>query len=324
MRKDDLQYLADSIFINRISSQGISKRAGLFESFGFGDIGSKIIQEAKSLTSNSDSRESALSTVKEFIITGALFKIHPLLGIANAVAKTFLDIDLIDIAKKVFSSLTSGSLSLAALNNVGKLISKSGSSDLLKEFRVNAKDNPITDIASYFANLAKGRPGKFRTLIFGIVIWAIKSTLIGAGLLVGGKLIKNFISGKSKDAPAEKPEEKVIEEVKPDIKDAPSKLISSGQGTQTFKNDKDNLWMVPIVSGNLISTLLSWTKDIYPELEGYTDEIRHNSNFNIILAKLSENYHEGTPELIMPIGFHSRKEVVDKFAPQVANLIGKG
>lgn len=314
--KHALQYLSDTIFLNRLYNSEIKKQAGLFESLGFDNIASKIASEANSLTSKAESHSEAIEMIKEFIISGTLFRIHPLLGIANTVAETVLGIDLIDIAKQVFQKLTSGSLSLASIDNIFN-------TESLQKLAWGASpDIPFlpsgnTISERLFGNLLKfAKFGKLRQLLFGIVIWAVKTALLGAGLIEGGKLIKNLLKPKSEPSSETEALKEGPEKVK--IETKTKFLKPSGQGTKTFQNNSENLWMVPIINNNLVSTILAWTEEIYPELKDHEDEIRHHPAFNALLSKLSENYHEGMAEMVMPIEFHSRKQVVDSFAQQAA------
>jgi hypothetical protein len=82
-----------------------------------------------------------------------------------------------------------------------------------------------------------------------------------------------------------------------------------------------NVWIVPI-EGSVSNTLLDWTFRMYPDLEILEDEIKILPSFNKTLYELEVNYKSARPDqLVMPQKYHSLREVVNKFSPDVISLL---
>ena len=176
--------------------------------------------------------------------------------------------------------------------------------------------------------LSAGKISSLKTLLVAILIWALKTALIGAGLVGGAGFIASFIKGKPNKtntvpvAPEVKSETEQMlpnESILPTPKESID-LIPSGRGTEQFKNDQEEfVWIVPII-GDLKETLVAWAVDIYPELSEYEDIIYSSQAFSNVLYEFSKN-DTGTSSIRVPGKYTSRKQIVDTFVGDVARKI---
>lgn len=244
MHRGALRYVADTIAIESLASDlPIQKEAGLFESLGFSGVASTITKAVKGLMPDDTSAGGWVKAIGNLLVSGALFKLHPLLGIVYAVANA-LGVDVIGIGKKVLSGVYSAVKSganvvMSDVDQYGKIAVAMYNQGLIKEAQLFGKrrrrrgsgiDIPFlprkggTKIERVFGNLFRvGKRGTLKTLLVAIVIWTLKTAFLGVGLLGGAALITSFVKGKSKDkteevAPAEEEKDAPSEEEK----DAPS------------------------------------------------------------------------------------------------------
>jgi len=169
-----------------------------------------------------------------------------------------------------------------------------------------------------FGNLFSARGGKSKILmiIAGIIVWAIKSILLGAGVVGGSKLINNYVN---KDKPSENnnPEQpKPTQQTHFNIPEAiPNSFKSSNDGNQYHTNDGSSIWIIPLLNKDVAKTLIWWATSIYPELKGHESEITNSTPFNNMVSILNTQIDPAHPEYAtIPPGLHTRKEVVDRFA----------
>ncbi len=179
----------------------------------------------------------------------------------------------------------------------------------------------------------RSRP-KGKWLIIGIVIWFVKTVLLGAGLVEGSSAVKNII----KPDDQEKAQEKSINPV--DEKETqhadffipainipnaiPHNFKPSGQGQQYHINDGQSIWIVPLLNNDTADTLISWALSIYPEVQGREDELRKTQPFNNMVSILNNGINPKTPKyLTVPKGLTSRKAVVDKFIGSISQKDNK-
>lgn len=352
MSNGNLQYVADTIAIESLASDlPIEKKAGLFDDLGFSGVASSITSKVKSLLVEDDSPMGWLKAIGNLLASGALFKLHPLLGITYVVANA-IGVDVIGIGQKVlggvYDAIKGGAnVVMSDIDYQGKIAIGMYNKGLLKEAQLFGRKNKEIDIPflprkgsskieRVFGNLFRvGKRGKMKTLVAAIVIWALKTALLGAGLVAGAGLITSFIKGDSKKKPEAEPE--TTPEAKPekptesegsglkqiieDSKTTPTGLSPSGRGTDVYENDQSNhVWIVPIIGG-LKETLAIWAGDIYPELSGYEDIIYSSPSFSEVLNKFKRNYDLGASSVRVPQEFSSRKQVVDTFAGDVSRKI---
>jgi len=343
-RHAKLQEIYDESIVNTLASSNdfnIIKQAGLWDELGFGSIASVIKDQVQTHVVKENSKEGYLDALGNVLLSGALFKIHPVLGIANTVAGA-LGVDVIGIISKVFGAAKSalmqgGTLSESTFNSLTK--TAFSKNQLKKEAQIfsrrrslNTPDIPFLPkknqsvIVRVFGNLfAKGKRTRASWLAKGIIIWALKTALLGAGLLTTTGMVTSFVKDltdkKSEETPTETIEMPGKHEqayVAPKQEKYVSKLRSSGAGEKVFKNDLDHMWIVPLI-GNISNTVLAWTEEIYPQLSGYDHIIKSNPAFQRTVALLGRDRSSTSQDsLLVPPGFTSRKQVVDLFAHEAA------
>jgi hypothetical protein len=334
-----------------VSDFPIRKGAGLFDELGFSGIASSIVNKVKGLLVEDDSPTGWLKAIGNLLVSGALFKLHPALGIVYVVAQA-LGVDIIGIGKKVLNGVYDAvkggaNLVMSDVDRQGKIAIGMYNKGLLKEAQLfrrrrrNEIDIPFlprkgsSKIERVFGNLLRvGKKGKLKTLLVAIVIWTLKTALLGAGLVGAAGLIKGFISGDKKKPEKEEAEperEEAPEEttVEPETsldkllekERAPAGLTPSGLGTDVYENDRTKyIWMEP-VDGSLRDMLVGWATDIYPELSGYEGIIYSSPAFLRVLNKFRRTYTPGESHVLVPKEFKSQKQVVDTFAGDVSKKI---
>ena len=354
MNNGNLQYIANTISIELLASDiSIQKRAGLFDDFGFSGVASSIIDKVKSLFVQDDSPAGWIKAISNILISGALFGVHPLLGIVYAAANA-LGIDIIGIGKQVLSSVYhaiqgGANVVMSSISNYGKMALDMHDNGLLKtSFTFNRNRNVSRSyrgsgkprIRDLFMDLFRaGKTGKLKTLVVAIIMWTLKTALFGAGIVGATGLVAGFLKGKTKQEPitaepttpeptetestTTEPSETEQQLFDKSLNMPPIGLSPSGRGTGIYKNDHDNyMWIVPIV-GDLKQTLVMWAKDIYPALSGYEDIIYSSPAFLNIVNKFNEYYDLGASSTLVPKGYVSRKQVVDAFVNDVYQKIKK-
>ncbi len=346
------------------SINGVHKEAGIGDTLmGMLDSGLTRIKDSVSgslshLVDTSDT-SSVIESVAKMISSGALFTLWPPLGIINAVASEF-GLDIVSIGKKIWNMI-SGSLSnngsvtpqevSEATKAVTSQIAGSPSDqkpvgtdtnqildsraamarwDLLEPLRTLEKRGELYKIAilgglfNWFFSLpifkAKG-------LIGGLIGWAIKGALIGAGLMAGAGTVTRLV-GLKKDEP--KPTENAAgagsegEAVTSNYPQQPStpspKLTATGRGEQRHPNTPEIQWYVPVVGGSIERTLLTWAKDIYTEFSNSNVEslIRSCPGFQRAAEELSNALEFTSNQIKVPNQYKTRKQIVDMFAGQAA------
>lgn len=351
MSNGNLQYIADTIAIEAMASDlPIQKEAGLFDELGFSGIASSIANKVKGLLVEDDSPTGWLKAIGNLLVSGALFKLHPVLGIVYVVAQA-LGVDIIGIGKKVLSGVYDvvkggAGMVMSDIDHQGKIAIGMYNKGLIKESQLFRRRRPEIDIPflprkgsskieRVFGNLLRvGKRGKLKTLLVAIVIWTLKTALLGAGLVGAAGLIKGFIGGQKKkpeqeeaepkeETPEEKPAEPEAESLDKLLEKerTPMGLTPSGVGTDTYENDRTRyVWMEP-VHGSLQETIAGWAMDIYPELSGYEDIIYSSPAFLGVLGKFRRTYTPGESHVLVPQEFKSQKQVVDTFAGDVSRKI---
>lgn len=371
MVKDELQYLSDSKVIEILfSDASMVKEAGLFEDIGFPSIANAIKDFARGVA-NKDGSSGYVDTIINTLGSGILGRIHPLLGLFSAIASSAFGFNLSSIfgrfkrmLRQHFSS--SGSLSLGEVDQlardaVGLQVSASldPALDSLESYGFEAsaqnrkrrfRRNPKIDIPmigekgkplliKIFGNLGALR-GK--ALAAGILVWFLKTFLLGAGLVTAGVGAK-MLYDKSKEVVTEQPSSETQEKShdhkqeqaettvskptttapKYKVKQTGSTFKPSGAGTKYFPNSGGSLWVVPLIGRSINNTLIEWALDVYPESAKVEHLFERSDDFQRTVSLLKRNYNYRDPDnLVMPRQFHSRKQVVDSFIEDVASLQG--
>lgn len=353
MRNDLLRYTAETIAIENLGSDLVFKKeAGLFQDLGFSGVASSIASHVKNLLVEDDSPSGWLKAITNLLVSGALFKFHPLLGLTYGVAQA-LGLDLISIGKSALSGLVGaakgvGPISLSNVEYCGKVAIAKYNSDFVKTAQMFGRRNtqkidiPFlpskgnSKIENVFGNLFRiGKRGKLKTLLVAILIWTLKTALLGAGIIGGAGLVSNLIKGKSSDKDKAAPEEagKSEETEKEPLKENGNVekpllnpvekplLTPSGSGSSEFRNDSQFVWIVPIID-DIANTLALWAEDIYPELSGYKSIMYETPSFNSVVSELEQRYEPAIKgSLVMPRKYTSRKQVVDQFVDDVSQKL---
>ncbi len=201
-------------------------------------------------------------------------------------------------------------------------------------------ESGASPIQKIFGDLFASRStGKAKWLLGGFIIWIIKTVLAGAGLLAvtgavsrvlnptsntSNKVNTSVQTNVNNESSAENvsPETSVnnlAETTSTALTQASNGLKPSGRGEQIFPNDETHLWVVPIINGSIVSTLLTWVVDIYPELESKQQEVLQTHAFQKVVNILQKNYHSSSPNSVtVPKPFTSRKQIVDLVVPELS------
>lgn len=325
----ELQYISDSLLIEScFGNQYIVKNAEL--DLSLDSIATEVKNFVKGLIDFSSPRKFAVSVLK-LLEPGVFFKIHPLLGILSGIASEFgfnvTDI-LMNLISPVKETLLSGQkVTPESVNQSGKTIIATASLNELRNFVKKSSPNLIKEagifsfITKLFDKIGKRRIGNRRAkgLLVGFLVWFLKTALMGAGLLAVGKATESVISGGD-----DKKEEAVPEGATAKPVSTPTRtpsIPSSGTGTQFHENDADTAWVVPL-SGGIENTLLDWTVEIYPDLNGYDSIISRLPSFIKVLNLLKKDWDSSKPNyLIIPPGFNRRVDIVNTFANDAVDKI---
>jgi hypothetical protein len=350
MRKDELQYLSDTILIERLASDSeLLKQAGLFEDLGFNSIAEHVKKFAKENV-RADAPGGYAGSIVSLMAPAVAWRIHPILGVVTAAAQV-MGFDIVSVVQSIMGGLkgkldSGEGVDLSEVNALGKSAvageagDASEANDMLLPLRqaldVRAqrwrrrgklpktpwgytKGAPL--LKRIFGNLGSARKG---WLIGGIIVWIIKTLLVGAGLVAGAGMIKKVVTPSEEKTPVTAPAEtskpvtpKSTYKAPAPVK-RPDPFTPSGNGTKYFANDADNIWIVPLINRSIDDTLVAWTVDVYPALEGREYTIEMSSAFQAAVNRLKRNFSAREPgNLIMPIGLHNRKQVVDLFSRDV-------
>lgn len=361
MRAESFQEISDDIFIEKLASDlEIVKMAGLFETLGLGDAVSKIKSLVQEHVGGLSSKDEAIDTVSDLLITGTLFKIHPVLGFGYAVAEA-LGVDVKAMVGSVVDAIRNKggeALSEAEFNSIAKSAMESPTL-LIKEAQYRGHNSPTIPmfggwigkgrgkpnvIARIFGNLfRRGKMFKASWLAKGLIMLVVKTAFLGAGLMVaGGALVGagkgavDYVAGPSSEEPGTV--EPTASEAQPvAYRGQPTKKVTNwenrmlrtrpGFNNQKWSNDDENAWIIDLNPGNgtIEGTLLAWAVDIYPELAKFRQIIPSFPAFSNTVGILRNNYSSRTPDaLLVPTQFTSRKQIVDTFAKDVAkNIAGQ-
>lgn len=329
-------YIEDSILIEKLAKldQPFIKQAGLFESLNLSGVASSIHEFIKSHIS-ADNPGGYIGSFLNIMAPSVVFKLNPFLGILYLIGTQY-GFDVISVYEKIMHALkpmleSGKSVSAEEVNQIGKSIigSEAGLSaeaspdDLFEPIRKQAglledfissgnqgqklsipwlkPDEKASVLQKIFGNLfSLPNKGKGKWLLGGFVIWIIKTALAGAGLLAGTEMIAKSL-GHKKDVKQKHPTE-----TKHTEKDVES-LLKSGK----------DVWIVPLVNGSVLDTLIAWVKEIYHIVDSQViEEVKKLPKFIEVLRRMSESTIIKDKFLVMPEQFNSRKQVIDYIIPE--------
>jgi hypothetical protein len=330
MRKNDLQYIADSLLIEKLSmmNRAINKTAFDLSALksGLGEANQTIhnLVTQHLQTPTKESGHPILNLLDKLFVPAMLVR----LGVPGMIILFLTSVVGVDLGSIVSSILdpirpkiesgeqiTDADLNapVATVADVGKV------SDAFYDLRKIVNDGNILKSASgyepwYVKLFSFMGPSARGSVLRGFVFWVIKTVLLSAGLMAGaGALRKMF-------AQPQQPQQQQygqIPQVIPDV----TILQSSGYGEDENVNDAKSVWIVPLY-GTVKNTLATWAVKVYPELKGHESQILSSPSFNRTANILEKNFDYHAPNyLSIPTGFTSIKEIVDTFAGDVASKI---
>lgn len=329
-----LGYLQESILIEKLAyaDANFFKQAGLFDSLGLGSVASSIGDFFKSHI-KADAPGGYIGSFLSLMAPAVLFRVHPFLGGLYLIGTQF-GFDVQSVFAKIMTALkpkleSGQTITAEEVNSIGKSIiageagmeAEAAPDDLLFPLKKYADmfddfikhrdsgqkmnipvlfpDKNASLLQKIFGNLfSTPRSGKGKWLLGGFIIWIIKTALAGAGLLAGTEAIAHALGHKPiqpHQAPETKPEAGI------------TSLMHSGK----------DIWIVPLVHGNIMDTLVSWIKEIYHVAEqNVLETIKKLPTFTNMLQIMSKATILQGKYLVMPEQFNSRKQVVDQVIPK--------
>ena len=337
MRRESLEFISEAILVERLVKEfrPIEKNAGLFDSLGLNTITSEVEDYVKKNMGG----EHPYQWVLKLFATGMIFKIHPILGIVAAIADQFgfgVTALISKIGQMLEPKLKAGEpIDLTEANQSVMSIIQSQAGPL--EGTTSKESSSFYGIMKFAwgaggitALLSKLSPKMGKWGISGIVWFVIKALLLGAGLVAGAGFIKSLFDKDKKPGETSTPasnESSSQSGSSPQTAHTPtgsSILKPSGRGQQNFANDSANIWIVPLIDGSIEETLVAWAVDVYPELRGKETQIESLPSFDYAANMLHQNFDRSNPDhLVVPQGYHTRKEIVDLFSKEAEKLIGK-
>lgn len=336
------RFQADTLAIEALFAGSIVKEAQLGSTFS--TLANSIYQEAAALIDTSTT-ESTIKSVLKVLEPGVFFVVGtPMLGILNAAIQTTLGWSVTDalfwIVNKIKPMILSGQpVPASAIDEAAASFAQShsgtevvASNDTLFSLRVMHKNGSLKKyaapskipgadaLAKLVAAISGGGAKKGSMIGSGVVGWIIKVILIGGGLLVGGGLLKRWITGKPSRTPAtETPTETAAETItetsagslpQAATQDAAA-LKSSGEGEVSHPNTSTNVWFVPLVEKNIASTLLAWIDEIYPQFSEYDRIIVSMPSFKRAYNEFAQYQNYEEPDWItVPEKYKRRIDVV--------------
>jgi len=215
-------------------------------------------------------------------------------------------------------------------------------SEAFEKFAKKQPKAPSTSVLGRALNFINpfSRSGFLGGLLFGLIKW----TLIGAGLLAGGVVVKKLWDihkdkDKDKDKTPSNPQTPTsssssssqIGAVEIDLplekklrikgnwpgSSNPTFPVESSWGTEYFDNDDNELWVVAL-DKPLPQQLLSWANQIYPHTQSLNSKLKNSPAFNKVVSIMRKGVNPHNPNrVIVPMGAHSIKEIVDMFVGEV-------
>jgi hypothetical protein len=306
------QYIADTYFLEQLFSNDV--KISVAQEGGATSIFDSVKDSFSSLIDFS-STGSIIKSVLKLVEAGALFRYNWMLGAVDVIAQAF-GYSLTDMLASIVSPLkgkiesgeqvTPDEVNQAALGVAGGTVAFS-------EFNFVKTAGALDGLK----RLLGGAPSYTRKKFFATFVgWALKTLLLGAGLLVGGKMIAGLL-GKKPEKPEAKSEEAQPQTIPTSIiqtTQTPPGLKPSGAGEENYTG---KIWYEPI-DGDVKNTVLDWAEEIYPELIGYDGIISRLPSFQKVISELNAGFDPRKPRyMAMPAKYRRRIDVVNQFAGDV-------
>lgn len=358
MKKGEIQYIADTLLLEKLATieAGLTKEAGIVDMF------TGMAVSIKNEIAERVQKDGVWATLAEYLLSGTVMKLLGPWGFAISLVASAVGFDVSGFFRSIVLAIKDKiqggqKLSMDEVNEIGKSLAQQhagpieaqGQNDffhylrkaeaegklirLIKSGQGLSRVNKVTPffpgggvLNRIFGGLfAAKRFGSIKWIVAGIILWLIKTTLLGAGVMDVSPAIKENFLGKKEDG--QKPEAASTgrsattpassEENRPNItlpSVIPNGFNASGNGEVEHPNNGKSVWIVPLLNNSIPKTLISWTLEIYPELRGYEDNILKSTLFNSFVYILNKEYDTNSPGyLSVPSGITSRKNAVDRF-----------
>ena len=354
MRKHELQSISLVISEHKNSEMEFSivKQASIFDHFGLTAFKSSLGKYLK----DNIRPDRPITSFFSVLAPAMLFRINPVIGVLYTVMERITGLNFQTITDKLVSAvkptLDSGEkISKSQLDDFSRSALASAAGPITKtespfeqliikrgkergkfldhSWFGGGKKLPMLQRVFGKSLFRRGRMGRMRWLFGAIFVWMLRNAFLAAGLVAGVGGIISLVGLKDK-----KKEPKKLLEKKPSGREGGGALVfetkkvdellrPSGRGTKHFDNDEEMEWIIPLKNRNVDETLVGWLEWVYPRLEKHQDDwsLFDINSFNNTASKLEKEQLSGYDELKMPTGFHSIKQVVDEFAPDVVNEI---
>lgn len=354
MTKGNIQYFADTLLLEKIAviDYALIKNADIKDQIKsmLGGIFTSIKDDVSAKVQD----KGVLATLGEYLTSGAVVRLLGPWGAVIEMFAGFFGFNIGDFVGSIFSFIknkisNNEPVNLNDINQEGKSlagITSEASSDMLYLLRKAEYEGRITKISAtkgngvlsdFFTEIMNSNKSTSRkkssigSIIAGIIMWVVKSIVIGAGITEASSVVKKMITTKddsnSSGSNSESSESgggetenanyqtgnphPVKVNLPPTIQNS---FSSSGDGNQYHINDGSSVWVVPLVNQSVEKTLTYWANSIYPELKGHESELNQLSSFNNMASALKAGLEENHPDyLTIPQGLHSRKDIVDRF-----------
>jgi hypothetical protein len=338
-QQEEINDLLEKLILIDIATSHSDEKIQMIKNAGVADW---VKDQAVSIMSGI--KNEIIETVKKEGVIGALatylsafyLRKHPLILIALGVLKGF-GIDVGSILNSAFSALkeywtSSGGnpdpeKAKEIINNNMPTGIVQASQEAFQELKILEKQGELHTLFitkeagildSVFGVFKKGKLGKSLSgSIFLWIIGFIVFTIFFEGARVAGKGTVESVTGKPSNTTPEQQNSTQNQTSTTDTSDLPATInhsLKPRTGTQYHINNENTSWFVPLISNSIEKTMLVWVKEIYPELKPFVGDISRSSEFNTIVEVLKKNYNQDHPDwLLLPIGIHTRKELVDRF-----------
>jgi hypothetical protein len=368
MKKAELQYIADTLLLQKIATMD----AGLIKEAGVVDMFTGMASSIKNEVQERVRKDGVWTTLAEYLLSGTAMRLLGPWGFAISAFGSLVGFDISSFFRSIVlalkGKLESGqNVSMDEVNSIGKSVAQQQIGPITSENsfdpflylrKVEAEEklfrlirtgqrgyygqggflgqvnqqNPFFSKGNALQRIFGGlfaarRHSSIKWLIAGVIIWLIKTILLGSGVMDVSPAIKNKFLGNKDNKPSSEnepgaaysdrvPDKPEVEKV-PEVNLPPiiqNNLKESGQGTQHHPNDGKSMWVVPLIEQSISKTLISWAVNVYPELKGHEDNILKSALFVNMVNLLNKEIDPNSPKyLIIPKGITSRKDLVDRF-----------
>lgn len=208
----------------------------------------------------------------------------------------------------------------------------------LISYKEECDRNPILLKNAGFTDSAKAAlQGPLKEALKKFIYWFFVIALSSAGFLVAGDAVNKMIGRTTTPAtpatPATPTDKSKKPAAKPAAKPAPEPETSLPASTQKkFKvkasykkenrNQGNDVWQESYTADlpSIKQMVLDFAKDVYDGLNNLDNVITNTSGFNTVVRNI---YHANrdnllSPITILPVIFHSKKDIVDSFIDEVA------